>query len=78
MNITIRQEVAGDYKSSEIVIEKAFENAEHTDHKEQFLVARLRKSEVFIPELSLVAELDREIVGHVLLIAIYQKWREKL
>lgn len=67
MNIIIRQETEKDYKLSETVVEKAFKNAEHTDHKEHLLVAKLRKSDAFIPELSLVAELDGEIVGHIIL-----------
>ena len=66
MNIIIRQEVEKDYKTSENIIEKAFEYAEYTDHKEQFLVDRLRKSNAFIPELSLVAEIDGVIVGHIM------------
>lgn len=67
MDIKIRQERKKDYKLSEIVVEKAFENAEHSDNREHFLVAKLRKSDVFIPELSLVAELDGEIIGHIIL-----------
>lgn len=67
MNINIRQEKENDYKLSESVVERAFENAEHTDHREHFLVAKLRKSDVFVPELSRVAELDGEIVGHIML-----------
>ncbi|GAA0722558.1 N-acetyltransferase [Clostridium malenominatum] len=67
MNITIRQETERDYKLSEYIIEKAFENAEYSDRKEQFLVERLRKSNAFVPELSLVAEFDGEIVGHIML-----------
>ncbi|MEW9096102.1 MAG: N-acetyltransferase [Clostridiaceae bacterium] len=67
MNIIIRQETERDYKISEHIIEKAFEDADYSDHKEQFLVERLRKSDVFVPELSLVAELDGEIVGHIML-----------
>ena len=67
MNIIIRQETEKDYKLSETVVEKAFKNAEHIDHKEHLLVAKLRKSDAFIPELSLVAELDGEIVGHIML-----------
>ena len=38
-----------------------------SDHKEQFLVQRLRKSDAFIPELSLIAENENKIVGHILL-----------
>ena len=67
MNINIRKENENDYKLSEVVVENAFKNAEHTDHREHFLVAKLRKSDVFVPELSLVAEFDGKIVGHIML-----------
>lgn len=67
MNIIIRQEREEDYQQSEQVVEKAFETAEHADHKEHMLVTKLRKSEAFIPELSWVAELDGTIVGHIML-----------
>ncbi len=67
MNIIIRQETEKDYKFTEKVVEKAFKNEEHSDHREQFLVAKLRKSDVFVPELSLVAEINEEIVGHIML-----------
>ena len=50
--LTIRQEKPEDYRQ----VEQAFAHAEHTDHDEHNLVARLRGSEAFIPELSLVAE----------------------
>lgn len=66
MNIIIRQETEHDYPVSEQVIERAFEDAEYSDHKEHLLVADLRRSEVFVPQLSLVAEHDGEIVGHIL------------
>lgn len=65
--ITIRQEEEKDHQHVFQVIEEAFKNMEHSDHQEQFLVERLRKSETFIPELSLVAENENgEIVGHIL------------
>ncbi|PIF33480.1 putative N-acetyltransferase YhbS [Flavobacterium sp. 9] len=67
MEIKLRQENEKDYKSIFQLIEKAFENEEYSDHKEQFLVERLRKSDAFIPELSIVAEVENEIVGHILL-----------
>ena len=66
MNINIRQEKESDYKKTEAVVEKSFKNAEHTDHKEHFLVSKLRKSNVFIPELSLVAEVNEKIIGHIM------------
>ena len=63
----IRQENSSDFAAVFKLIEQAFENEEFSDHQEQFLVQRLRKSEAFIPELSLVAEIDEKIVGHILL-----------
>ena len=66
MEIKLRQENENDYKSVFQLIEKAFEKEEYSDHKEQFLVERLRKSDAFIPELSIVAEVENKIVGHIL------------
>jgi predicted N-acetyltransferase YhbS len=77
MDIKIRQESEKDYKLSEIVIEKAFENEKYSDHKEHLLVAKLRKSDVFVPELCLVAELNEEIVGHIMLTKLLIKNGEK-
>ena len=77
MNITIRQETERDYKLSEYVVEKAFKGAEYSNHKEQFLVKRLRKSDAFVPKLSFVAESDGEIVGHILLTKLPIKNDEK-
>lgn len=67
MNIIVRQETEQDYKITENIVKNAFENAEHSDNKEHVLVARLRKSDVFIPELSLIAENNSEILGHIML-----------
>lgn len=78
MNLIIRQEKVADYKRVESVVEKAFKNAEYSDHREQFLVANLRKSEAFIPELSLVAELVGEIVGHIMFTKLPIKSEEKV
>ncbi|NLN32838.1 MAG: N-acetyltransferase [Flavobacteriaceae bacterium] len=66
----IQQEEKEDYDEVFKLIENAFKDELYTDHKEQFLVERLRKSESFIPELSLVAEIDQEIVGYILLTKI--------
>ena len=67
MKITIRQEKSTDFNAVFELIEKAFKTEELSDHKEQFLVERLRKSNAFIPELSMVAEVENKIVGHILL-----------
>jgi predicted N-acetyltransferase YhbS len=67
MDLIIRQERVADYQEVFLLIEKAFRNLEISDHREQFLVERLRHSPEFIPELSLVAELDKKLVGYILL-----------
>lgn len=66
MEILIRQEKLTDFKTVFDLIEKAFKTEELSDHKEQFLVERLRKSNVFVPKLSMVAEVENKIVGHIL------------
>lgn len=62
----IRQEEPDDIEAVRQVVKQAFEKAEHTDQDEHNLVNRLRKSDAFIPELSLVAEENGKIVGHIL------------
>ena len=65
--MTIKKEEAEDYRTVFNLIERAFAPVEFSDHKEQFLVQRLRKSSVFVPELSIVAEIQASVVGHILL-----------
>lgn len=60
------------------VVEEAFAAAEHRDGREQDLVAALRKSESFIPELSLVAVEDDRIVGHILFTRAFVRRAEVL
>lgn len=62
----IRQEREADYPAVYQVVKEAFAGAEHTDGHEQDLVAKLRQSPAFIPELSLVAVAAGQIVGHIL------------
>lgn len=66
MNIGIRQEKTEDYIAVEAVVQQAFANVEISDQTEHELVARLRNSDAFIPELSLVAVMGLEVVGHIL------------
>ena len=70
MQVTIRQEKPEDYHSVAMLIENAFRTERFSDHQEQFLVDRLRKSPEFIPELSMVAEINGDVVGHILLTKI--------
>lgn len=67
MHLTIRQESSKDIPFVQKIIQDSFENEPYSDQTEHHLVARLRQSKTFIPELSLVAELNGEIVGYILL-----------
>lgn len=68
MEILIRQELTEEYHTSEEMIKRAFSNVEYSAKKEHILVNKIRKSDAFIPELSLVAlDQDKDIVGHILL-----------
>ena len=63
---TIRQETPGDYENVISLTAKAFETMPFSEGNEDKLVANLRNAAGFIPELSLVAELDHQVVGHIL------------
>ena len=67
MDFNIRQEQIKDYEAIHKVVELAFRDMEDSDHNEPFLVDQLRQTDAFIPELSLVAEVDEEIIGHILM-----------
>lgn len=69
MNLKIRKEQVNDYELTEKVVESAFANAVHSDQKEHLLVSRIRKSNGFIPKLSLVAtdKNNNKVLGHILL-----------
>lgn len=77
INIIIRKETKKDYEMSEFVTEEAFKNEEHSEHNEKEVVIKLRKSNVFIPELSLVAELDKRIVGYIMFTKLFIRNGEK-
>ncbi len=61
MNFTIRQENKADFKNIYELNLLAFEEKE-----EAVLVDLLRENDEFIPQLSLVALLNDEIIGHIL------------
>jgi predicted N-acetyltransferase YhbS len=66
MAILIRQEQEKDFGAVYQVVKSAFETMEEASGDEQDLVNRLRKSPSFIPKLSLVAECDGQVIGHIL------------
>lgn len=65
--INIRQERPEDYKAVELMIRRTFAQSELGYNGEADLVIELRKSDSFIPDLAVVAELYGEVVGHILL-----------
>lgn len=65
-NLTIRPERPEDYASIRRVVVAAFESTSEGD-----LVDNIRASEHYIPELSLVAEIDGEVVGHVMVSRVH-------
>ena len=65
-NLIIRKEILSDYDRVIEITAKAFETMPFSDGDEDKLVVRLRNAPGFIPELSLVAELNGLVVGHIL------------
>jgi putative acetyltransferase len=61
MSILIRQETASDYTAVKKVNDLAFNQPD-----EGILVDKLRLNPKFIPELSLVADFEGQIAGHIL------------
>lgn len=66
IDFLIRKELEKDYTEVYNVVKSAFENAAYSDKDEHNLVNRLRKSENFIPDLSLVVEYNNSIIGHII------------
>lgn len=63
---TIRKETEKDLDEVYDLIKTAFETAIVKDGDEQDFTVGLRNGKNFIPELSLVAELDGKLIGHIL------------
>jgi putative acetyltransferase len=61
MPLTIRQEQPADFQAVYQINRQAF-----GQEAEAKLVDALRQSTAFVPELSLVSELDNQLVGHIL------------
>lgn len=73
MNLIIRKEIDKDFNDIYNLVKNAFENCDHSDGNEHNLVEKLRKSENYIPKLSLVAVESDKIVGYIMLTKLYIK-----
>jgi len=66
LTTVIRKENPSDHNRVIELTVKAFETLEISNHNEGKLVDTLRKAPTFSEELSLVAELNGQVVGHIL------------
>ena len=64
--LTIRRETPEDYQAVEDLTRKAFYNQYLPGCVEHYLVRLMRNHEDFIPELTLVAELDGKVIGNIM------------
>lgn len=71
IKVSIRQETTEDQEKVFRLLEEAFKDQEFSDHKEHFLVERLRSDTKFVPALSLVAEMNDRLTGYILLTEIF-------
>ena len=78
MEIILRTEKPEDYEEVVELTELAFKDMPFSSHTEGELVRKLRKGSNFIQELSLVAELEDRIIGHILFTKINIADGEKL
>ncbi len=67
LSFIIRQETVKDHAEVYSLIKTAFETANVKDGDEQDFAVKLRNSKGFVPELSLVAELDGKLIGHIMM-----------
>lgn len=75
-NLKIRTETEEDRTRVERLIEDSFKDLEFSDGREQDLVRSLRSTVNFIPELSLVAQIDEKIVGYLLMTSVKIRFAE--
>ena len=67
----IRQEKPSDFQNIYDLVKVSFQTAKVSNGNEQDYVNKLRASDGYIPDLALVAEEDRNIIGHIMLTKTY-------
>jgi predicted N-acetyltransferase YhbS len=65
--ISIRAERLDDAPTITNVALRAYANVAYSDHREHLMIKRLRETNAYDPALSLLAEIDGEAAGHILL-----------
>lgn len=74
---TIRAENTEDYLQVSQIVKRAFTEGDRGYDGEGALVEKLRASDCYIAELSLVAEIDGQVVGHIMLTRVYIRTEER-
>lgn len=67
IDVLVRTAKQEDFKTIYCLVQEAFLSATHSDGQEQELVKRIWESSDYLSDLSLVAEINGEIVGYLLL-----------
>lgn len=67
IDVLVRTAKQEDFKTIYCLVQEAFLSAAHSDGQEQELVKRIWGSSDYLSDLSLVAEINGEIVGYLLL-----------
>lgn len=65
--VSIRGERLHDSAKIRDVVLRAFADVAYSDHREHLMIDRLRETSAYIPELSIIAEMDGELIGHIML-----------
>ena len=65
--LIIRKETPFDYEEVYKMVAKSFATTDYSDGTEQDYLNAIRKKDTFIPELSLVAQINNKIVGQIVL-----------
>lgn len=69
--VIIRQEKRSDFPEIYELVRDAFRTARYAEGDEQDFVERQRSPEVYIPELALVVEQDRQLIAHLMLTRMF-------
>jgi predicted N-acetyltransferase YhbS len=68
--IQIREERPNDAAAIAALIEYCYRDVPYSSHREHLMVDRLRGSTAYVPQLSLVAEINGTLAGHVMMTRI--------
>jgi len=74
--ITVRAEQAGEAGLVASVVARAYAGVAYSDQREHLMIDRLRQTSAFIPSLSLLAEVDGQPAGHILLTRAHVRDRD--